>query len=180
MEPTRNAVAVALLLAAVAPQLSAQQAGSLGNLQAENRRGPGERLVCPVDAVHDTGTLPKFANVYVNDGVVLLNDRPTPTSVLFYAPPEHKIFVLTDIVVQNRASGDEPVGATQFSSIAISSPTGGDLFFSVVGNNTFSQHFNTGILESSLFRFYNIGNSSAPFVEVLITGVLRDCVNRQH
>lgn len=177
MKGTWNTLAVALLLTATA-QLSAQVGGSMQDQQG-SKDYPGDRLVCPANAVHDTGNLPKFANTSVNDGIVFLNDRVSPTGVVFYAPPEHKIFILTDIVVQNRAPGDEPVSTTQFSRTDITAPTGADVTFSVVGNDTLSQHFHTGILEPTLFRFYNLANSSAPYVEVHITGVLRDCKTRR-
>jgi len=119
--------------------------------------------------------VPPFNNLSVNGNMVFLNSRIQPDSVAVWAPPKNKIFILTDIVVQNRAPGDEPVAETQSTRFALTSPTG-DISFTVFSNNTLSEHFKTGIPMSSPIRFYNIISSSAPFVEVFLTGVLRDCV----
>ncbi len=115
-----------------------------------------------------------IGNIAVKHNLVYLNDRLSPDSERFYDIPAGKLFVVTDIVVQNRAPGDAPVAATQFTRFAITSPTGNDVFFDVVGNDTLGQHFTTGLPVASSLRFLNVINSNAPFVEFHITGHLRD------
>jgi hypothetical protein len=117
---------------------------------------------------------PPIGNIAVKHNLVYLNDRLSPDSPRFYDIPTGKLFVVTDIVVQNRAPGDTPVSPTQFTRFSITSPTGNDVFFDVVGNDTLSQHFTTGLPVSGSFRFLNVINSNAPFVEFHITGLLRD------
>ena len=112
-------------------------------------------------------------NITVKLDLVYWNDRVSPTDERFFQIPQGKLFVLTDIVVQNRAPGDLPVAAGQFTRFSITSPAGTDVFFDVVGNHTLGQHFTTGLPVSTLFRSFVIGNSSAPFVEFHITGFLR-------
>lgn len=117
---------------------------------------------------------PPIGNIAVKHNHVYLNDRLAPDSERFFDIPTGKLFVVTDIVVQNRAPGDAPVSTTQFTRFAITSPTGADVFFDVVGNDTLSQHFTTGLPVSNFFRFLNVINSDAPFVEFHVTGILRD------
>ncbi len=118
--------------------------------------------------------LTPIGTISVKQGLVYLNDRIQPDSSRFYTIPQGRLFVLTDIVVQNRAPGDTPVQSTQFTRFSITSPAGSDVFFDVVGNDTLSQHFTTGLCISESFRFLNLNNSTAPFVEFHITGFLRD------
>jgi hypothetical protein len=92
----------------------------------------------------------------------------------FFKVPAGELFALTDIVVQNRGPGEVPVAAGQFTRFSITSPAGTDVFFDVVENDTLDQHFTTGLPVTGAFRFFVIGNSTAPFVEFHITGVLRD------
>lgn len=132
-------------------------------------------FTCPANSVHTTGNLPAFSIANVNGNMVYLNSRVASNRQAFYAPPVNKVLVITDIIVQNRAPGDEPVAETQFTRFSITSPAGLDTFLTVVGNRTFSEHFLSGLVIPSLFRFMNVTNSSAPFVEVVITGTLRDC-----
>lgn len=132
-------------------------------------------FTCAASAVHSTGNLPTFQNVNVNGNVVYLNARVSPKGEAFYAPPAKKVLVITDLIVQNRAPGDDPVTETQFTRMTITSPAGGDTFLSLVGNRTLSEHFQSGLVITSLFRFMNVISSSAPFVEVVITGTLHDC-----
>ena len=115
-----------------------------------------------------------IGNISVKQGFVYLNDRIQPDNQRFYTIPQGRLFVLTDMVVQNRAPGDAPVQPTQYTRVSITSPVGTDVVFEVVGNDTLSQHFTTGLCISESFRFLNIINSSAPFVEFHITGFLRD------
>lgn len=117
--------------------------------------------------------LPQIGNVSVKCGFVYLNDRIAPDAQEFFQVPNGTALLITDIVVQNRAPGDGPVGAADFTRFAITSPNGSDVFFHVVGNDTLNLHFTTGILVSGDFRFYNVVNSTAPFVEFHITGRLQ-------
>jgi hypothetical protein len=134
-----------------------------------------------------SGATPVINNIRVNGGLVFLNDRIEPDNEAFWSLPHGKVFVLTDIVVQNRAPGDEPVATTAFTRFSITSSVNtlelpgknvvtGDIFFTVVGNKTFNAHFESGIpISSRVFRFLNVINSTAPFVEFSITGILHDC-----
>jgi hypothetical protein len=115
-----------------------------------------------------------IGNIATKQGLVYLNDRVAPGDERFFSVPAGRLFVLTDVVVQNRAPGDLPVAAGQFTRFSITSPAGTDVFFDVVGNDTLGQHFTTGLPVTGAFRFFVIGNSTAPFVEFHITGVLRD------
>ena len=104
---------------------------------------------------------------------VYLNNRLQPNDQESWTIPHGLAFVLTDLVAQNRGPGDIPVGATDFTRFAITSPPGSDVFFHVVGNDTLNLHFQTGLTISDGFRFLNMANSTAPFVEFHITGRLR-------
>lgn len=110
----------------------------------------------------------------VKCGFVYLNARVQPNNSVYWNLPAGRVFVLTDLVAQNRGAGDIPVQSTDFTRIAITSPAGGtDTFFHVVGNETLNLHFKTGLVISDNFRFMNMANSNATFVEFQITGRLR-------
>lgn len=105
---------------------------------------------------------------------VYLNDRIQPNNQSVWTIPQELVFVLTDLVAQNRAPGDLPVGAGDFTRFSITSPQGNDVFFHIVGNETLNLHFETGLVISDSFRFLNMANSSPTvFVEFHITGRLR-------
>lgn len=89
-----------------------------------------------------------------------------------FTPPEGRMLVITDIVIQNRAPGDQPVSEDVFSRVFISADPG-DMVLSVVGNQTIDLHFGTGVrVKGSFFRAYNAVNSTAPFIEIMISGYL--------
>lgn len=104
---------------------------------------------------------------------VYLNARLQPNNQQVWSIPQGRVFVLTDLVAQNRGPGDVPVNGTDFTRFAITAPPGIDTFFHVVGNDTLNLHFRTGLPVSDSFRFLNVANSTAPFVEFHITGRLR-------
>lgn len=105
--------------------------------------------------------------------LVYLNGRVQPNNQLVWTIPQGRVFVLTDIVAQNRGPGDVPVNAGDFTRFSITSPLGTDTFFHVVGNETLNLHFRTGLPISDSFRFLNMANSNATFAEFHITGRLR-------
>jgi hypothetical protein len=115
-----------------------------------------------------------FTNAIARAGLVYLNDRIQALEERYWNVPADRLFVITDIVVQNRAPGDLPVQSSQFTRFSFTSPAGTTVFFVVVGNETFSEHFTTGMPVSGSFQFMNVANSTAPFIELVITGVLRD------
>jgi hypothetical protein len=90
---------------------------------------------------------------------------------------------VTDIVIQNRTPGDEPVSDFAFSRLFIGpfkqnkdqDRVDQDLVLTAVGNQTVNVHLSTG-LEAEPFPFFfrvlNAGNSTAPFCEVAVTGLL--------
>lgn len=105
-------------------------------------------------------------------------DEQSPSPSPFLVPPG-KVLVITDVVIQNRAPGDVPVDASQFSRVrlaefsSVTAPTSGhDIIFTVVGNDTLNVHFNTGLRATTDFSVFNIGNSTAPFIEFTVTGFL--------
>jgi hypothetical protein len=104
---------------------------------------------------------------------VLVRARLSPTDQSSdFTPPEGKILVITDIVIQNRVPGDGPVTEDAFSRIFLNTDPG-DMVLSVVGNQTLDLHFSTGLrVKGSSFRALNAVNSTAPFVEILISGYL--------
>jgi hypothetical protein len=114
---------------------------------------------------------------------VSLNQRiePGQGSDIFSIPP-NRVFVLTDIVIQNRSPGDAPVTPTEFSRLVLGpgvlvlpDPSNfgpGDFILTVVGNETLNIHFQTGRVVEERFRVFNVGNSSAPFIEFIINGFL--------
>lgn len=118
------------------------------------------------------------------DTFVSINDRLQPADQSagpgrdFFTIPANKILVITDIVIQNRAPGDNPVADTDFSRLTLSGdPTfgpGSDFTLTVVGNRTLNLHFSTGIRTQTRFRVLNAPNSSAPFVEYIVNGYLAD------
>ena len=76
------------------------------------------------------------------------------------------------IVIQNRASGDGPVSGDEFSRIFLNTDPG-DIVLSVVGNQTLDLHFGTGLrVKGTFFRAFNAINSTAPFVEIIVSGYL--------
>lgn len=117
--------------------------------------------------------LQNIGTISVKCGLVYLNDRVVPDTPVFWTIPTGRVFVLTDLVAQNRGPGDVPVTEAQFTRFSITSPADTDVFFHVVGNDTLNLHFTTGLSISTSFRFLNVGNSSAPFVEFHITGYLK-------
>lgn len=88
------------------------------------------------------------------------------------------VLVVTDVVIQNRAPGDEPVEPFQFSRVDLgqfrtTDPAGPhDIFFTIVGNDTLNVHFATGLRSPIQFRVLNVINGTAPFIEFTITGFL--------
>ncbi len=119
-------------------------------------------------------SLPQMANA-VKCGFVYLNARVQPNNSVYWTIPQGRIFLLTDLVAQNKGSGDVPVADSDFTRFSITSPAGAtDTFFHVVGNHTLNLHFKTGlVIAADNFRFYNMSNSNATFVEFHITGRLR-------
>lgn len=113
-----------------------------------------------------------IGNITVNCSRVYLNDRVLPDTPVTWNIPNGRVFILTDLVAQNRGPGDTPVGAGDFTRFAITAPNGTDVFFHIVGNETLNLHFRTGIRISGTFRFLNVINSSAAFTEFHITGRL--------
>jgi hypothetical protein len=98
--------------------------------------------------------------------------------------PAGETLIITDIVVQNRAPGDEPIDPSQFSrvvfnAILVGSPgTPQSLILTAVGNDTLNLHFTTGLRTASSSgaettrEIFNVNNSSAPFFEILVSGFL--------
>lgn len=114
-----------------------------------------------------------IGNATIKCALVYLNDRVAPDTPVTWDVPAGRVFVLTDLVAQNRGPGDVLVNAGQFTRFAITAPNGTDVFFHIVGNDTLNLHFITGIPVSGTFRFFNIINSTAPFAEFHITGRLQ-------
>jgi len=111
-------------------------------------------------------------NGIVKCGCVYLNYRVAPDTPVLWTVPAGTVFILTDMVVQNRAPGDLLVNPGQFTRFAITTASG-DVFFHVVENDTLNLHFRTGIpVPAGTFQFLNVANSTAPFVEFHITGRL--------
>ena len=116
---------------------------------------------------------PPVITVAAKRSLIYLNGRVQPNNQQSWTIPQDLVFILTDLVAQNRGPGDVPVNATDFTRFAITAPPGSDVFFHVVGNETLNLHFQTGLPISDSFRFLNVANSTAPFVEFHITGRLR-------
>ncbi|HUO59225.1 MAG TPA: hypothetical protein VMU24_01065 [Candidatus Acidoferrales bacterium] len=114
-----------------------------------------------------------ITTIAVKCGLVYLNDRVEPDTPVTWTIPTGTVFLMTDLVAQNRGPGDVPVAVTQFTRFSIPSPLGTDAYFHIVGNETLNVHLETGIQLPGTFRFYNVVNSSAPFVEFHITGRLQ-------
>jgi hypothetical protein len=121
-------------------------------------------------------------NSVIFNNNVFLNDRleKGENSPPFIIPPK-KTFIITDIVIQNRAPGDAPVDANQSSRITLSSfanNIGAGFFLTVMGNETLNLHFSTGVPvqktagQEYVLQVQNVGSSTAPFIEYLITGYL--------
>jgi hypothetical protein len=112
----------------------------------------------------------------------LQNDRLEPDHGNgFFDVPEGTRLIITDIVVQNRSPGDEPVSEFVFSRLSIGpmitdagtqAGKGSDLHVTAVGNQTVNLHFTTGLESYSRFRVQNAPNSTAPFCEVIVSGYL--------
>lgn len=117
--------------------------------------------------------MPPSMTIAVKWSFVFLNGRFVPNDQQSWTIPQGRVFILTDLVAQNKGSGDVPVSATDFTRFAITAPSGTDTFFHVVGNDTLNLHFRTGLPISESFRFLNMANSTATFVEFHITGRLR-------
>lgn len=118
--------------------------------------------------------LEPISNAVVTRNLVYLHHRANPDQPVFWDVPAKRIFMLTDLVVQNRGPGDTPVEAAAYTRFSISAPGESDAFFTVVGNMTLSEHFTTALPITGKFRFYNFNGSTAPFVEFVITGYLLD------
>jgi hypothetical protein len=118
----------------------------------------------------------------ISDKAITFTDRLRPSEVSPrtspFMVPSGRVLVITDVVIQNRAPGDEPVDPSQFSRVVlgqfltVNEPTGQEIFYTVVGNDTLNIHFTTGLQVSHRFRVYNVVNSSAAFIEFTITGFL--------
>jgi hypothetical protein len=115
--------------------------------------------------------------------VVSLNDRISPSEGSdILSIPHGSVFVLTDIVIQNRSPGDAPVSPTAFSRVTlgpgfddVSNIGAGDFFLTVVGNETLNIHFTTGRVVEERFRVFNsvsVGINNAPFIEFIINGFI--------
>ena len=117
--------------------------------------------------------MPPSINVAVKWSFVYLNGRFAPNDQQTWTIPQGRVFILTDLVAQNKGPGDIPVKDTDFTRFAITAPPSIDTFFHVVGNQTLNLHFQTGLPISDSFRFLNMANSTATFVEFHITGKLR-------
>ena len=117
--------------------------------------------------------MPPSMTVAVQWSFVFLNGRFVPNDQQTWTIPPGRVFILTDLVAQNKKSGDVPVDPTAFTRIAITGPLGIDTFFHVVGNEPLNLHFKTGLPIPSSFRVMNMANSTATFVEFHITGRLR-------
>jgi hypothetical protein len=90
----------------------------------------------------------------------------------YYVVPDGYSLVITDIFLQNRDLGDSPVPEQDFSRIVLSGDPD-DWFVTVVGNTPAVLNFTTGIrVNEPTFRVGNIVNSTAPFIEFQINGVL--------
>jgi hypothetical protein len=111
---------------------------------------------------------------------ISLNQRISPDEGSdIFSIPDDKVLVVTDIVIQNRNPGDEPVTSTAFSRVVLGPGSGdptniaaGDFFLTVVGNDTLNIHFSTGRVVEKRFRVLNVINSTAPFIEFLVNGFL--------
>lgn len=113
--------------------------------------------------------------------VVLFNGRlAADEESMHFEVPSGSSLLITDAVVQNRAPGDNPVAELAFSRLFLGpflanngqSRIEQDIGLTVVGNNTLNLHFTTGMQVSGTFRISNAINSTAPFVEYTITGIL--------
>ena len=120
-----------------------------------------------------------YKNLIVLNGR-LERDKESKT----FQVPQDQILVITDIVIQNRKPGDEPVDVAAFSRIDIGQvmqfdtnlnrKVDLDIFFTIVGNETLNVHLKTGMVARTGFRILNMINSNAPFIEYTITGFLTD------
>ena len=81
-------------------------------------------------------------------------------------------FVVTDVFVQNRQFGDQPVAEDQHSRLVLSGDPN-DWNAITVGNDPLVLHFSTGIeVREGIFRIANAISSTAPFVEYQVNGFL--------
>ena len=125
-------------------------------------------------------------NAVIFNNMVFLNDRlgQAKNSTPFVIPANNTL-IITDIIIQNRAAGDAPVPTTQFSRVTFSTLTdnigGGSFFLTVVGNETLNLHLRTGVPfqhtpniqpPQHVLQVQNAPNSTAPFIEYVITGFL--------
>lgn len=103
---------------------------------------------------------------------VSFNGRIAPTEYGSFAIPEDRILVMTDIFIQNREPGDQPVDPSQHTTVALSGD-GSDVFLMVAGNDPLNLQFGTGIRVSAQSpRILNVVSSTAPFIEYVINGYL--------
>lgn len=116
----------------------------------------------------------RYELTYRKRDYVSLNGRIEPDNAPEpFTYPSDMVFILTDIIIQNRAPGDTPVSDNQYSRLALSG-TPDDFFLTVVGNRSLIINFTTGIKVSEGFRLQNMVNSTAPFIEYIINGFLSD------
>jgi hypothetical protein len=103
---------------------------------------------------------------------VSFNGRIAPTEQGDLVIPAGRVLIITDVVIQNRKPGDAPADASQFTTVALSgNPL--DIFLNVVGSNDLVLHFATGIQVQAVSpRIANLVNSTAPFIEYVISGYL--------
>jgi len=85
--------------------------------------------------------------------------------------------MITDVMIQNKGPGDQPVDPSQYSRIVLGQVQDSlelpvppqnehDIFFTVIGNEMLNLHLTTGLRATRQFR---IGNwNSAPNSNVLI------------
>jgi hypothetical protein len=140
-------------------------------------------VIEPVEVTNPPGQPVQVEITNRSPSPVLFNDRiaPDESSAIFEVPLD-KVLVITDIVVQNRAPGDAPVDDSlnsrlvlgQFLQTIGETTRAADIFLTVQGNDTLNLHFETGMLVPTNFRILNSISSQAPFVEFVITGLLRD------
>ena len=103
---------------------------------------------------------------------VSFNGRIVPTESEYFDIPADRILVITDIVIQNRGSGDGPADPAAFTAVALTGDPD-DMILTAVGNNSLNLQFTTGIrVKSQGFRILNFVNSTAPFIEYVINGFL--------
>jgi hypothetical protein len=113
----------------------------------------------------------------------LLNARLEPDGTTgFFTMPEGARLVVTDIVMQNRSLGDEPVSELAFSRVSFG-PFEQDFVakqrevtFNAVGDKSVNVHFDKGMMAARIptqFKISNATKSTAVYCDIVITGYLR-------